>query len=49
MRPPEQVLSFSANCSGNDTLRVLQALDLVVIVMHVHLQEKYNSLTTRLP
>ena len=49
MEAPERSVSFSADCSANDTLRAHQVLVLVVIVMRVDLQGKYNSPTTALP
>ena len=49
MRPPEESVVVSANLSANDTLRAQQALVLVVIVMRVDLQGKYNPATTSLP
>ena len=49
MRAGKHSLSFYSNLSANDTLRAQQALVLVVIVMRVDLQGKYNPATTSLP
>ena len=49
MRSPEQWVVVFANLSANDTLRVQQALVLIMIVNRVDWHWKYNSPTTSPP